>query len=108
MKKTLVNVGGAIYQHIETESETSEQWLERLFPDASPESVTVSELSFDEQPDVIAMRAKRNALLAECDWTVLSDAPLTTTQKTAWKAYRNELRDYPADWTAEKAWPVKP
>ena len=38
-------------------------------------------------------RNKRNALLAASDWTVLADAPLTTTQKTNWKNYRQALRD---------------
>ena len=42
-----------------------------------------------------AVRAERDALLTASDWTVLPDAPLTTTQKTAWKTYRQTLRDLP-------------
>ena len=43
---------------------------------------------------------KRNQLLIESDWTVLTDSPLTTTKKTKWKTYRQALRDLPAseDW----------
>ena len=47
-----------------------------------------------------AHRATRNELLAASDWTVLTDSPLTTAQKTKWKTYRQALRDLPAseDW----------
>ena len=41
------------------------------------------------------VRAERDALLTASDWTVLPDAPLTTTQKTAWKTYRQTLLDLP-------------
>ena len=37
------------------------------------------------------LRIKRNYLLAESDWTVLSDSPIA--DKTAWQTYRTELRD---------------
>jgi len=45
-------------------------------------------------------RNTRNELLAASDWTVLTDSPLTTAQKTKWKTYRQALRDLPAseDW----------
>lgn len=45
-------------------------------------------------------RNTRNQLLADSDWTVLTDSPLTTAQKTKWKTYRASLRDLPAseDW----------
>ena len=41
-------------------------------------------------------RARRDTLLSSCDWTILSDAPLTTAKKNAWKAYRQALRDIPS------------
>jgi hypothetical protein len=41
------------------------------------------------------MRAHRDRLLAESDWTMHSDAP---TDKTAWTAYRQALRDFPTTW----------
>lgn len=37
-----------------------------------------------------AVRAERNAKLAACDWTQLSDAPVDSA---AWAAYRQALRD---------------
>jgi len=36
---------------------------------------------------------RRNALLAESDWTQLPDVPLSAEQKMAWAAYRQQLRD---------------
>jgi len=41
------------------------------------------------------LRNARNARLKESDWTQLPDADLTTSQKTAWTNYRQELRDLP-------------
>ena len=42
------------------------------------------------------MRLHRDALLVESDWAMLSDTP---TDKTAWAAYRQALRDFPETWT---------
>jgi hypothetical protein len=39
------------------------------------------------------LRKLRNALLRESDWTQFNDSPLTTNEKQAWAAYRQELRD---------------
>ena len=39
------------------------------------------------------VRSQRNELIAACDWTQLTDAPLTTSKKTEWKAYRQQLRE---------------
>ena len=41
------------------------------------------------------MRGQRDRLLAESDWAMATDAP---TDKTAWTAYRQALRDFPATW----------
>jgi hypothetical protein len=42
---------------------------------------------------IAGLRAKRNALIASSDWTVLSDSPLSAELKTAWLEYRQDLRD---------------
>jgi len=39
------------------------------------------------------VRKQRDALLAECDWTVLQDSPLTDAQVADWVIYRQALRD---------------
>lgn len=47
------------------------------------------------------IRAERNRLLAECDWTQLADVVLTDEAKEAWAAYRQALRDI----TAQEGFP---
>lgn len=42
------------------------------------------------------MRAERDRLLAECDWTQTLDAPVNREE---WATYRQQLRDFPATWT---------
>ena len=53
------------------------------------------------------IRIERNRLLAASDWTVLADSPTPTA---AWKAYRQELRDLPANTTDpfNPVWPTPP
>jgi len=53
------------------------------------------------------LRTERNRLLAESDWTVLSDSPTSTA---AWKVYRQALRDLPANTTDpfNVDWPTPP
>jgi len=52
-------------------------------------------------------RQQRNQLLADCDWTQLSDAPVSSS---AWANYRQELRDIPEQegfpWNIN--WPEEP
>jgi hypothetical protein len=57
------------------------------------------------------LRAKRNALLTESDWTQVADAALTDEKKEAWRMYRQALRNLPgsvADVWGEVVWPGKP
>lgn len=53
------------------------------------------------------LREERNQMLAACDWTVLADTPTSTT---AWKAYRQALRDLPANTEDPQnpVWPTPP
>lgn len=37
----------------------------------------------------------RNGKLFASDWTQLADAPLSTSKKAEWAAYRQSLRDFP-------------
>lgn len=56
------------------------------------------------------IRIRRDALLAACDWTVLSDSPLETTVKAAWVTYRQALRDITEQPTFPESitWPTAP
>jgi hypothetical protein len=60
----------------------------RVYPDDD-----VSKLTNAEKWTII--RARRNNLLSACDYTALSDYPITTTKKADWKKYRQALRDIP-------------
>lgn len=57
-----------------------------------------------------ALRAKRDRLLRECDWTQLVDSPLSDLAKTEWQVYRQELRDLPQNTVDpfNPLWPVPP
>jgi len=53
------------------------------------------------------VRAERDALLAACDWTQVTDAPVDAQ---VWAGYRQALRDVPqsAGSPADVVWPVEP
>ena len=53
------------------------------------------------------LREKRDDLLAKSDWMMLDDAP---TDKAAATAYRQQLRDLPAQsgWPTQVMWPASP
>ena len=55
------------------------------------------------------VRAKRDGLLGQNDWTQMPDSPLTTAQTTTWAVYRQALRDITqqAD-PAAVVWPAVP
>jgi hypothetical protein len=44
---------------------------------------------------LITVKAQRSVLLALCDWTQLSDSPLTNENRSEWSSYRQLLRDLP-------------
>ena len=41
------------------------------------------------------VRMERDKLLAESDWTVMPDSPLSSELKAQWTTYRQALRDIP-------------
>ena len=56
-----------------------------------------------------SIRDTRNQLLIETDWTMIIDA---TVDQTAWKTYRQALRDIPETFKDKEAndvvWPTQP
>ncbi len=58
----------------------------------------------------LKIRADRDQLLANCDYTQMPDTPLTAAQKQDWADYRQALRDLPAanDDPALVVWPTPP
>lgn len=75
-----------------------------------PEVVAIVNAHNPDSPLWSEVRAKRDALLAECDWTQVADAPLSANQKELWSAYRQLLRDLPQRFTdtADVVYPQKP
>ena len=63
--------------------------------------MNLNEIGLDptDDTDILTsrMRIHRDRLLAESDWTQLPDAPV---EREAWATYRQQLRDFPATWTA--------
>lgn len=60
-----------------------------------------------EQHSMEDVRRERNNRLAASDWTQVADAPV---DQSAWAAYRQSLRDLPANYSGEGPipWPAKP
>ena len=76
------------------------------------------DLTYDETAHDTAcwtvIRSKRDSLLAECDWTILTYSPLSASKKTEWKIYRTALRAVPQTVGIDPkddgtyTWPTKP
>ena len=88
------------------------QWFSKfivgpVFADSDEE--TAYRTSIDNQV-AANVRAERDRKLAACDWTVLTDSPLTTAKKTEWKTYRTALRDISAaeGFPHTMEWPTEP
>ena len=68
---------------------------------------TQEEIDADTQSKAAKVRAQRNQLLADSDWTQLLDAKV---DKDAWATYRQALRDVPLqnEFPVSIVWPDKP
>lgn len=71
------------------------------------------ELYNSEEQRWIRLRAKRNELIAETDYLMMDDYPITDECRAAFEAYRQALRDITsqdgAPWTDDTIpWPTKP
>jgi hypothetical protein len=90
------------YFEVITDAKTGSQIIRPY----TPEEIEAAKKAAEEAT-ANAVRAKRNTLLVESDWTQLPDAPVDAV---AWAAYRQGLRDisdqpgFPVD----VVWPVPP
>jgi len=75
-----------------------------LITSASAEEITEREnIQWDE------VRSERNRLLTQCDWTQMSDTPISGSKLTEWQTYRQSLRDITTQSNPfEIIWPSKP
>lgn len=71
---------------------------------------TLEDLAAESEVKAAELRAQRNRLLTECDWTQLDDTPMTNSQKLAWASYRQALRDLTTQpgFPSEVTWPEQP
>lgn len=78
-----------------------QKYLTWLAKSNTPESYV------EPAPTAEQVREQRNQLLAASDWTQVADAPVN---KTAWAAYRQELRDVTSQvgFPVIIDWPVEP
>jgi hypothetical protein len=69
--------------------------------------LSASELNERAAVAASSVRAQRDELLRQSDWTQLADTPVN---KTAWASYRHALRDVPAQAGFPHAvvWPQEP
>lgn len=75
-----------------------------IVTDATPEEINQR---LDVQWSVI--RRQRYEYLSECDWTQLTDSPLSEQKKSEWSIYRQELRDITSQPDPFNiVWPTKP
>lgn len=73
------------------------------------ESLTAEEIQAVKDSAMANIRATRNQLLKDCDWTQAVDC--TIPKKDEWATYRQTLRDFPAtisDARATVTWPHNP
>lgn len=68
--------------------------------DITGKHVVAGELVDDAAPTfnpVLIARELRKGFLSASDWTQVPDSPLDAATKAAWSAYRQELRNFPAN-----------
>lgn len=84
------------------------KWQAEAVPARTPEAPPQGNPS--PKGRVLMARAKRNGLLSVTDYTMLPDFPGGPESVTAWKAYRQALRDVPTQpgFPDEISWPTPP
>lgn len=88
------------------------QWFTRFVAGpvfANSDEETAYRTSVDNQV-AANIRAERDRKLAACDWTVLTDSPLSDTDKAACTSYRQSLRNLPTSegFPHTMEWPTEP
>lgn len=74
---------------------------------------TISDIPNVNAAVLASMRDTRDAMLASCDWTQMTDSPFSDSKKAEWMTYRQALRDVPANNSdatdlSDIIWPTKP
>jgi hypothetical protein len=82
------NISGNLYSELE--------WLDETQTKPTEEEINQKVSELEAQEPFTLLRAERNRLIAETDWTQLKDIDLDIIRERNWKNYRQALRDLPA------------
>jgi hypothetical protein len=103
-----------IFKIYEPSSITFGYWDEygTAYSNSLPDGAVVVEKPYTLVQALRELRAKRNTLLYDCDWTQLPDTGLAADKLLEWRDYRQQLRDLPslvatAGW-GNVEWPKPP
>jgi hypoxanthine phosphoribosyltransferase len=102
---------GTILIMSENGVESIEKWEHKTVSQPSKSAIDgVKDSTITDEQNIAALRAERNVKLAETDWVVTMHKELGTNIPTAWKTYRQALRDITDDATSldDVTWPEKP
>jgi hypothetical protein len=91
--------------------ESIEKWEHKTVSQPSKSAIDgIKDSTITDEQNIAALRAERNVKLAETDWVVTMHKELGTNIPTAWKTYRQALRDITDDATSldDVTWPEKP
>ena len=105
------NISGNLYSELE--------WLDETQTKPTEEEINQKVSELEAQEPFTLLRAERNRLIAETDWTQLKDIDLDIIRERNWKNYRQALRDLPSKSTPKLdssgnldmtsvVWPDKP
>lgn len=92
---------------------TPQQW-EALMADLDDNLIVIQEMATKPELPLVALaavaRVERNKLLTESDWTQMPDAPILTSKRNEWSAYRKALRDITSqsEFPLSVVWPKMP
>ena len=73
------------------------EWLDKSQTKPTEEEVNLKVAELEKGEPMKLLRVERNKLIAETDWTQANDIPFSTSKKEEWQAYRQQLRDLPAN-----------
>ena len=91
--------------------ETIESWEHPTVTQPSQSAIDgISDATITAEQNIDALRVERNAKLAETDWVITMHKEKGTNIPTAWKTYRQALRDITDTYTSldDVVWPEKP
>ena len=92
-----------------SDGRTTEVMITKVKITEKVRDMTAQEITDRTASALQGIRQERDSKIADCDWTILPDSPLSQESQDAWTAYRQELRDFPSvvD-TADVVWPTEP